>query len=353
MRDRPLRTPPAAPPAAEGAGPAEPAAKPAEAATAPGDPLPSLSESGPTPAATPEPAGSAEPGAKADPAAAVPPVEPGPAPADPASPAPAEPAATPPSDAAAATPTPPVDAAAKPADAATTGADAPAQGGLADAAEASTTPRRRVTWGELAASANPKLAAAEPRRSLIGRLGRSPAKAKGKSEPDVPAAADGEPAACQFDGRRQQLLDFRLPDLQGRTVRFQDLGADLVLLDFWGTWCGPCLQSVPHLIDLQQRLGGRNFKVVGIAYEKAGSTAERVAAVGESARKLGINYQVLLGDMETCPLQAAFHVQAYPTMILLDRQGRVLWRDQGSSAGTLARLDRVIDAQARAAVARR
>ena len=289
-----------------------------EAATAPPVPNPPA-EAAPTPetpasppAASPVPATEA----KADP---VPP-NPIPTPAEPAAPPQAE---------------------AKP-------AEAPAP----EAKEADAgVPRKRTTWGELKppTPAASKAVAAEPRRSLLGLRNRGPAKL------GVEAAAGAAVVAaeCKMDSRRNQLLDFRLPDAQGRPVRFKDLDADLVLLDFWGTWCPPCIQSVPHLIALQEKLGAGRLKVVGIAYEKSGSAAERAALVTASASKLGINYQVLLGDSDSCPLQAALHVQAYPTMVLLDREGHILWRDQGSSAGTLARLDRVIDAQAAAVVARR
>ena len=44
-------------------------------------------------------------------------------------------------------------------------------------------------------------------------------------------------------------------------------------------------------------------------------------------------------DGDTCPVQQAFHVQAFPTLILVDRQGRVLWRDQGATPVTLRRLN--------------
>jgi hypothetical protein len=48
------------------------------------------------------------------------------------------------------------------------------------------------------------------------------------------------------------------------------------------------------------------------------------------------------------PVQEALHIQAYPTMVLLDRQGRVVWRETGANTSTLARLDRVLESSARA-----
>jgi thiol-disulfide isomerase/thioredoxin len=149
---------------------------------------------------------------------------------------------------------------------------------------------------------------------------------------------------CRFDSKRRRIEDFRLLDLQGRLVRFQDFDTDLILLDFWGSWCQPCLRSVPHLVDIQKRLGGKQIQVIGIACEREETpAAERAAGVAKVVKKLGINYPVLVTSMDgSCPLQKALHVQAYPTLILVDRQGRLLWQDQGATRLTMARLDRMI-----------
>ena len=73
---------------------------------------------------------------------------------------------------------------------------------------------------------------------------------------------------CSYDTRLRKVVDFRLPDLEGKPVRFQDLDADFILLDFWGTWCAPCLESIPHLVSLQKEYGPRRLRVVGIACEQ-------------------------------------------------------------------------------------
>ncbi len=149
--------------------------------------------------------------------------------------------------------------------------------------------------------------------------------------------------ACRYDAKRLQLLDFRLPDLQGRPVSLQDFDADFILLDFWGTWCRPCLSSVPHLVELQKRFSGRTLAVVGVACEQGPASAS-TAHVADVAKRLGINYTVLVSskDDAASPVQEALHVSAYPTMVLIDRNGRVVWRDQGATTTTLARLDRIL-----------
>ncbi len=188
-------------------------------------------------------------------------------------------------------------------------------------------PRRKVMWGDLPEAPGPAVAASAPAEST----GAEPATALAATEP-----------WCKFDAKRLQLVDFELPDLQGKATRFSELGSDLVLLDFWGTWCEPCVESIPHLVELQSRLGADKLTVVGIAYEQ-GPTRDHAAKVATAARRLGINYPVLVARSDgTCPLQSALHVDVYPTLVLVDRDGKVLWRDKGATPTTLARLDRAI-----------
>jgi thiol-disulfide isomerase/thioredoxin len=165
------------------------------------------------------------------------------------------------------------------------------------------------------------------------------------SQPAAPgpkAKADASTIFCDYDDRHRRLIDFRLPDLEGKPVRFKDIDADLVLIDFWGTWCAPCLDSIPHLVELQDRMKGKKLVVIGVACEPD-SPEKAAAKVAAAARKMNMNYPVLLSKNDgKCPLQEAFRIQAFPTMILVDREGRVLWRDQGATAATLARLDRMV-----------
>ncbi len=212
--------------------------------------------------------------------------------------------------------------------------------------------RKRLTWREVVSQstspgtregsrtseARPVVPISDRKEPAGRRTTARPSRVGGDSK------AEGLKTFCQYDAKNRRIEDFLLPDLDGKPVQFRDLDADLVLIDFWGTWCVPCVESVPHLVDLQKRLGPGRLKVVGIACEK-GAADGRAAKVSKTAQRLGINYPILLSSMEgPCPLQEALHIQAYPTMILVDRQGRILWRDQGSTPVTLARLDRVIAA---------
>jgi thiol-disulfide isomerase/thioredoxin len=161
-------------------------------------------------------------------------------------------------------------------------------------------------------------------------------------DPAVLAAAAGSKVFCQFDPVERILKDFQLPDAQGNLVAFHDLDSDLVLIDFWGTWCAPCRKSIPHLNEIQKTLGGKKIQVIGIACERT-PAKDRAAKVARSVKELKIEYPVLITSMDgQCPVQEAFQIQFYPTMVLLDRQGRILWREQGATDVTLARMDRFI-----------
>jgi thiol-disulfide isomerase/thioredoxin len=174
-------------------------------------------------------------------------------------------------------------------------------------------------------------------------------------ETPKPVADNSLTASCEYIPKDRRLVDFRMVDLNGAPVTFHDLGADLVLLDFWGSWCGPCVNSIPKLVELQKQYPERTFKVVGIAYEQDDNLAERVQKARQATSQLGIPYTVLLGeaDGKPCPLKEALHVQVYPTMILVDRQGNLVWRDQGVGPNTFSRLERILATRSEQQIARR
>jgi thiol-disulfide isomerase/thioredoxin len=150
-------------------------------------------------------------------------------------------------------------------------------------------------------------------------------------------------SACSIDPIERRLIDFKLPDLSGKMVSLHDIDADLILLDFWGSWCQPCRKSIPHLIEMQQKLAGKRVQVIGIACEKAAAARDRQASAAKAVQELGINYPVLLSGRDgSCPLQQALQIQFYPTMVLISRDGKLLAREHGATDATLPRMDRAI-----------
>lgn len=222
--------------------------------------------------------------------------------------------------------------------------------------DARPTESRRPTWGEVT-SRQPEIPVDEALVRTANLAGSprdanraDPAVAEAVA-PSAPAKEQSERAPlpkresgpyCDYDASERKVVDLALPDASGRMVSLRDFDADLILLDFWGTWCAPCRKSIPHLKELQASLGGKKLQVIGIACERT-PAEERAAKVAEVVKETGINYAVLITGMDgACPVQEALAIQFYPTMILLDREGRILLREQGATDATLARLDRFI-----------
>jgi thiol-disulfide isomerase/thioredoxin len=136
-------------------------------------------------------------------------------------------------------------------------------------------------------------------------------------------ATEAVPVSLVSGARVQEII---LPDLDGGSWSFsRDRKGQLVLLDFWGTWCGPCLRAVPKMNELHRAYSAHGLEVVGVACER--DQPRRSQLVGEMKRKLDIQYRVLLGgEPGGDPVQRDLRVQMYPCLVLLDTDGNVVWR---------------------------
>jgi thiol-disulfide isomerase/thioredoxin len=149
----------------------------------------------------------------------------------------------------------------------------------------------------------------------------------------------------------KKLRNLALYGLDGQPWEFRNRQGRLVLLDFWGTWCPPCVQAIPVLNILQEKYGRHGLEVIGIAYEW-GSPREQVEKVERVSRLKRIQYRVLLGGGydTVCPVRHQFDVSAYPTLVLLDEDGMILWRnDQGLDASRLQDLELLLGQKLRTA----
>lgn len=160
--------------------------------------------------------------------------------------------------------------------------------------------------------------------------------------PDLLAGPARVPS-CVLTG--QKLENFALPDLNGQPWEFRQHHGKLILLDFWGTWCLPCQHAVPHLKDLQLRYGPYGLEVVGIAYEE-GNLQEQIQKVTRVRNRLGINYRLLLGsDRAQCPVRNQFQIRNWPTFVLLDGRGTIVYRGEGVDAAQLRELEIIVRQQ--------
>jgi cytochrome c biogenesis protein CcmG/thiol:disulfide interchange protein DsbE len=110
--------------------------------------------------------------------------------------------------------------------------------------------------------------------------------------------------------------DFELRDADGRTVRLGDYQGKVVLLNFWATWCGPCVIEVPWFIEFERRYKAQGFAVVGILTDEDGWDSFK-SFVAQS----GINYRVLMGNSTVGELYGG--VDALPTTFIIDQKRRI------------------------------
>jgi thiol-disulfide isomerase/thioredoxin len=122
----------------------------------------------------------------------------------------------------------------------------------------------------------------------------------------------------------KRVESFTLRDLDLKPWEYRPGRSRLLLLGFWYSTCGPCRGAIEHLVQLHQTYGGRGLEIVGIAYER-GDLADQVAYVHAVRNRYGINFPTLLGDGMTCRVKTHLHVEVFPTLLLLDETGRIVW----------------------------
>jgi peroxiredoxin len=109
--------------------------------------------------------------------------------------------------------------------------------------------------------------------------------------------------------------DFSLKSLQGQEINLVSLRGKVVLLDFWATWCSPCRQSSPHLVDLYRRHREKGFEVIGICVDKGDAEVVR-----RFAKAMDVPYPILIAPEE---VTRDYGVTALPTTVLIDPEGKI------------------------------
>ncbi len=116
--------------------------------------------------------------------------------------------------------------------------------------------------------------------------------------------------------------DATFQGLTGAQVRLADFKGKVVLLNFWGTWCVPCLREIPELVRVSEQFQKKGFAVLGIAVD-SGRPDDIRAFMAEHR----MTYTILIGELGF--IKKAFRVVGFPTSILIDRQGMIRKRYVG------------------------
>jgi thiol-disulfide isomerase/thioredoxin len=161
----------------------------------------------------------------------------------------------------------------------------------------------------------------------LGALILLPACQQKKAETETPASRPSGPRggiSIIAPAQRQKAGAIETRALDGANWSLSGQAGNVVVIDFWATWCGPCRMTIPHLIEMQKSYGGRGVSIVGISLDQNGRTA-----VEPFVSQAGINYPILL-DPQSRYADLFGGVEGIPTFFLIDRNGRIAARQVGA-----------------------
>jgi len=115
---------------------------------------------------------------------------------------------------------------------------------------------------------------------------------------------------------------WQLAALGGERVKSSDFDGKVVILNFWATWCVPCREEIPGLVELQKQYGDKGVVVVGLSLDQGGPEL-----VKRFVERFKINYPVVMADEKI--VKEFGSVEAVPTTFIIDREGRIAGKHIG------------------------
>mgnify|MGYP001491020202 CR=1 FL=1 len=144
-------------------------------------------------------------------------------------------------------------------------------------------------------------------------------------------------AACgsanKEKGAETGLADFTLQALDGTEVNLTDSKGQVVIIDFWATWCPPCRNSIPTFIRLHEKYSESGLVILGIGLDDE-------PALQKFAKDAGIPYLVLVGNND---IAKAYGVTGIPKTIFVDKKGKIRKTQVGFAPELEASFDTLVD----------
>ena len=128
--------------------------------------------------------------------------------------------------------------------------------------------------------------------------------------------------------------DFTLKTLEGPNLRLEEYRGQVVLINFWASWCGPCRQEMPILDRLHQRYEDTGFAVLGVNVEGEAAPAQKIVD------KTNVTFPVLIDEGQL--VSELYELEAMPSTVVVDRDGKVRYVHRGYKPGDEAKYVEVV-----------
>ena len=142
------------------------------------------------------------------------------------------------------------------------------------------------------------------------------------------------PASVHGVGLQDSAPDFTLKSLEGGNLRLEEYRGQVVLINFWASWCGPCRQEMPLLDRLHHRYEDTGFAVLGVNVEGEAAPAQDIVD------KTNVTFPILIDDGQK--VSELYNLQAMPSTVVIDRDGVVRYIHLGYKPGDEAKYVEVV-----------
>ena len=134
--------------------------------------------------------------------------------------------------------------------------------------------------------------------------------------------------ASNNQANKNPAADFTLKSYSGKNIKLSEYRGQVVLMNFWASWCGPCRQEMPLLNDLHKKYKKLGFTVMGVNVEEDSSKARKIV------KDIKIKFPVLFDTQNK--VSELYQVSAMPSSVIIDRDGNVRYLHKGYKPGDMS-----------------
>lgn len=124
------------------------------------------------------------------------------------------------------------------------------------------------------------------------------------------------------NGTLGELPDKEFVTMKGESVKLSDYRGEILMVNFWATWCGPCRKEIPELVKLKEKYGDQGFEIIGVALDEEG-----FEVVEPFLQQFGINYTIVADDYSYGNELGGIYM--VPTTYLVNKDGKIAFRKIG------------------------